>query len=115
MEEGGEAHEGVSPVENRVRVNEKAEKARQSGGNVVSNDSNHVCGVVEEGHVELEHSNDVLSFLQVILGDLSASKESDFLCTENKKDSVGESIRALQRMKMKIKTCKSGTRGFCWA
>ena len=98
--EGG-AHKSVFPVENRVCVNEKTKKARQIGRNVVSDDSNHVCGVVEECHVELKHSNNILALLQVILSDLSASKESDFLCTEIEKDWVRQSTKALQGSRIK--------------
>ncbi len=99
--EEGDANDGVLPLNFGVGINEETQKIIEISGNVVNDDSNDVSVVVEECHVELKHSDNVLSLLEIIERDLSASKESDFLCTEIEKDWVRQSIKVLQRSRIK--------------
>jgi hypothetical protein len=69
------------PVEDRVGINEETDKGGEIGRNVISDESNDVGVVVEEGHVELEHSDDSLALGEIRLGNVTASKETSFLST----------------------------------
>ena len=69
------------PVEDRVSVNEKTNERGEISGNMIRDEANDVGVVVEEGHVELEHSDDILALSEIRLGDFTTSKETNFLST----------------------------------